>query len=166
MKCPPISELVEVLPDRLAKAFLAVLGSRLVSLALFGSYARGDFGENSDVDVLVVLESVEDRYTLQRELDKVEELLEPFFRCFREHGYYPQLSPVVLSMEQAGRSRPLYLDIVFDCKILYDREGFLKGVLEEIREKLREYGAKRVRVGKRWVTVLKEDYKFGEVIEF
>ena len=43
--------------DRLADAkrqVETVLGRRLVEMRLFGSYARGDFDEDSDVDVLVV----------------------------------------------------------------------------------------------------------------
>jgi hypothetical protein len=42
-----------------AKARLrAAFGERLVSVKLFGSYARGEATERSDVDVLVVLDEV------------------------------------------------------------------------------------------------------------
>lgn len=34
-------------------------GNRLKGVYLFGSYARGDYNENSDVDVLIVLDTCE-----------------------------------------------------------------------------------------------------------
>ena len=50
--------------------------------------------------------------------------------------------------------------------MLYDEEGFMANVLERLKKRLEGYGAHRVRIGKRWVTVLKKDYEFGEVIEY
>ena len=33
---------------------IAVFGEKLVSIVLFGSYARGDFDEESDIDILIL----------------------------------------------------------------------------------------------------------------
>lgn len=41
--------------DELKQEFLNIYGTRLESLILYGSYARGDAGLGSDIDVLVVL---------------------------------------------------------------------------------------------------------------
>lgn len=38
---------------------VAVLGARLREIRLFGSYARGDWDEESDVDVLILTEDLE-----------------------------------------------------------------------------------------------------------
>jgi len=156
---------LEELGEALRRVFLEVFGESLVSLVLFGSYARGDYSVDSDVDVLVVLESVGDRFELHRKLDAVEEALEPIFRRLRERGYNPRLSPYVLSREQASQTRPLYLDMVFDCRILYDKDGFMSKVVERVKRRLEEYGAERVYIGRRYVVVLKRDYRFGDVIE-
>ena len=156
---------LEELGEALKRAFLEVFGESLVSLVLFGSYARGDYSVDSDVDVLVVLESVGDRFELHRKLDAVEEALEPIFRRLRERGYNPRLSPYVLSREQASQTRPLYLDMVFDCRILYDKDGFMSKIVERVKRRLEEYGAERVYIGRRYVVVLKRDYRFGDVIE-
>jgi len=161
-----LKELVEALERALVDSFIKVFGDELVSLVLFGSYARGDFERDSDVDLLVVLKEVDDRYAVHQRLDEVEELLKPVLEAFRARGYNPLLSPIVLSREQARRARPLYLDMVFDYKVLYDEEGFMANVLERLKKRLEGYGAYRVRIGKRWVTVLKKDYEFGEVIEY
>jgi len=72
---------------------------------------------------------------------------------------------VVLSRSQASAIRPLYLDLVFDYEVLYDRGGFITSVLEGLKARLREYGAERRFIGRRWVVVLKKDLRFGEVVE-
>ena len=163
---PTSRGLVNALEAGLMQAFTRVFGEALVSLVLYGSYARGDFDKESDVDVLVVLESISDRYALQSMLDRVEEELKPLFKCLNQYGYSPAISPIALSREEARVTRPLYLDIVFDAKVLYDKDGFMASVLEKVRRKLSEYGAERVKIGSKWVTVLKKNYRFGEVIEF
>ncbi len=48
------------------KAFLTVFGNNLFSLVLFGSYVRKEPKHDSNVDVLVVLDVVSDRYELQK----------------------------------------------------------------------------------------------------
>ncbi|MFN0014530.1 MAG: nucleotidyltransferase domain-containing protein [Saprospiraceae bacterium] len=49
--------------DAIAQAVKAELqrlyGDRLAKVILYGSYARGDFHEESDIDFLVVLKDVE-----------------------------------------------------------------------------------------------------------
>ena len=67
--------------------------------------------------------------------------------------------------EEAKRLVPLYLDMVEDAILIYDKGGFFKSVLERLRQKLEELGARRVKLGRGWYWVLKPDAKFGEVIE-
>jgi len=47
----PIKELTEEFVSRIAEFY----GDRLDKVILFGSYARGDFHEDSDIDYMVVL---------------------------------------------------------------------------------------------------------------
>lgn len=44
----------------------------LIEIILYGSYARGDYNENSDIDLLVVLNSIE---TIGKETDKIVEAI-------------------------------------------------------------------------------------------
>lgn len=39
-------------------------------------------------------------------------------------------------------------------------------MLEYVESKLMEYGAERVRIGRKWVRALKRSYIFSKVIEF
>jgi len=55
--------------------------------------------------------------------------------------------------------------MVEDAVILYDRGGFFRGVLDRLSRRLVELEAKRVRIGRKWVWVLKERIENGEVVE-
>ncbi|MBE3577614.1 MAG: hypothetical protein IMX00_07970 [Limnochordales bacterium] len=45
---------------------------------------------------------------------------------------------------------PLFLDMVEDARILYDRDGFLCGYLERLRRHLKQLGARRVSHAGAW----------------
>ncbi|MEM2499641.1 MAG: nucleotidyltransferase domain-containing protein, partial [Sulfolobales archaeon] len=83
----------------------------------------------------------------------------------RSQGYSVDFSPIIKSVSEAKKVSPIYLDMVEDAVVLYDRENFFTNILNNLREKLKELGAERVRCGRKWYWRLKRDYKFGEVIE-
>jgi predicted nucleotidyltransferase len=114
----------------LISSFLRVFGDKIVSLVLYGSYARRDFSESSDIDLLVVLEEVGDRYLIYKEIDVAENIPEPVYKCFKKYGYYPHISHIILSRDRAKYPRPLYLDLVSDHKILYDKDLYVKSLGE------------------------------------
>ena len=72
--------------------------------------------------------------------------------------------PILRTPEEASRITPLYLDLVEDSIILYDKDDFMRRVLDRLR-RLRELGARRVWRGKSWYWILKPDLRFGEVFE-
>ncbi len=156
----------EDMEKALIEAFLKVFNDELVSLVLYGSYARREARPDSDVDVIVVVKDrLRDRFKVHSMIDRVEELLRPLMMKFKRKGYAPVLSPYILTEGQAKVFRPLYIDVVFDAKILYDRNDFMKNILEKVRKRLEELGARRVRIGKKWVVVLKpEKYRIGDKI--
>jgi predicted nucleotidyltransferase len=43
--------------DELKKGLTELYGTRLKGVYLFGSYARGDYNNNSDLDVMIVLDN-------------------------------------------------------------------------------------------------------------
>ncbi|MEM0053962.1 MAG: nucleotidyltransferase domain-containing protein [Nitrososphaeria archaeon] len=154
------------LEEKIKDAILKVFGDQLISLVLFGSYARGEPRPESDIDLLIVLRTLPvERIELHKLIDKVEENLKELYSGLMAIGYKPVLSPIVLDVDTASRIRPLYLDIVFDAKILFDKSDFIKNVFERLRKRLETLHAERKRLGKLWYVVLKKDYRFGEVIE-
>jgi Nucleotidyltransferase domain. len=99
--------------EEIVKAFLKVYEDDLVSLVLFGSYARGDQRKYSDIDLLVVLKKIEDRYEVFKKFLEVEKILEEtVYKGLRERGYDPYVSPIFLDISQAVKFRSLYIDLV------------------------------------------------------
>ncbi|NPA05329.1 MAG: nucleotidyltransferase domain-containing protein [Crenarchaeota archaeon] len=107
---------------RLAERFARCVAGRLgrVTVVLYGSYARGDFNEWSDVDVLVVAEGLP-RNPLRR-LDLVEE-------CMREALL---VEPVLVTPGEfesmLSKGNPLILDAVEHGVVLRDDLGLFRRV--------------------------------------
>jgi hypothetical protein len=97
--------------------------------------------------------------------EEAEKAVEPMVEELWSRGLYVDFSPIILDVEEAKRHRPLYLDMVMDTVIVFDKGDFFKKILDEIAARLRELGAERKRLGKLWYWVLKKEYKPGEVIE-
>ena len=155
----PYDKVLKKLLDCLRKHF------DLVSVVVFGSVARGDAKKDSDIDILIVADNLPDRYERFKIFDEAEKCVEEDIKELRKSGYNIFISPIIKSVEEARRITPLYLDMVEDAVILFDKDHFFEDVLNRLRKRLKELGARRVRLGKKWYWVLKEDYKFGEVIE-
>ena len=75
------------------------------------------------------------------------------------------ISSVFKTPQEAELGSPLFLDMVEDARILYDKSEFFSKRLERLRKRLKELGTKRVWKGNIWHWVLKPDYQPGEVIE-
>lgn len=158
----PYRRLLEKLIETLRGRF----GDDLISVVVYGSVARGEAKRDSDVDLLIVARNLpRSRFARQDLFIEVEEKLEEILKRLEEEGYRVDFSPILLTPEEAARIRPLYLDMVEDAVVLYDKGGFFASVLAKLKARLEELGAQRVRLGKRWYWVLKKDYRWGEVIE-
>lgn len=152
--------------EELVKALHERLGEDLVSVVVYGSVARGEAGRDSDIDILVVARSLPKSMFARQDLFMdVEGKIRDEVEKLEQQGYFIDFSPVLLTPEEAQRTRPLYLDMVEDAIILYDKDSFFANVLARLRARLKELGAERVRRGKLWYWVLKKDYKWGEVME-
>ncbi len=138
----------------------------LVSVVLYGSLARGEVKKDSDIDLLIISENLPKersrRQDMFMELEKESD--EEIKRIYEKWGCYPYISPILKTREETRNLSPLYLDMVTDARILYDKDDFFKGILEKLRMELDSLNAKKIKVGKKWYWDLKPDYKFGEVI--
>jgi len=141
-------------------------GSRLVSLAVFGSVGRGTPRPDSDIDLLVVAEELpHGRLRRAAEFRVVETTLSPYLAEARAAGLAPELSPVFKTPAEVQRGSLLFLDMIEDARILSDREGFLREALTLFKARLDRLGARRIWRGNAWFWDLKPDYKRGEVFE-
>lgn len=155
---PPFRRVLRVAAD----AWNAFLGDRLISLILFGSVARGTAQESSDLDLLVILEQVPRSLRERRRI-----LLEVWERERVVKGLpASEWNLVVKSPDEAQSHSPLYLDIVEDGIILLDRGRFFEQILDEMRERMRILGSRRVYLADgSWYWDLKPSFRFGEVVE-
>lgn len=154
------------LVDRLVEELKAEYGSRLVSVAVYGSVARGTPRADSDVDVLIVARALpRGRLARVQEYLPVEARLAAALESASQGGGSIAISPVFKTPEEVERGSPLFLDMVEDARILHDPEGVLTRGLDRLRGRLRELGARRIWMGNAWYWDLKPDLKPGEIIE-
>ena len=136
-------------------------GQRLVSLVVFGSVGRGTPRPDSDVDLLVVADPLPDgRIPRVREFEEVE-------RSVAVHpsvGGAHRLSPIFKTPAEVRRGSPLFLDMLDDGRLLYDRDEFFAKELAALRERLDKLGAKRIWKGTAWYWDLKPSFKPGDEI--
>ncbi len=117
-------------------------------MVLFGSYARGEQREDSDLDLLIIVKGLPKRRLKRQEIfDEVDP------------GGWPLVSPILKTVEEAERMSPLYLDMVDDSMIIYDRDRFFEGVLMRLKKALNEKGARRVRLGEKMVLDLEGEVR-------
>ncbi|MBY0492874.1 MAG: nucleotidyltransferase domain-containing protein [Cyanobacteria bacterium] len=141
-------------------------GARLVSVAVFGSVARGTPSADSDIDLLIVADPLPTgRVARSAEFAAVEQsLAEPLLRAERI-GLHPTFSAVFKTRSEVAAGSPLFLDMLDDARIVVDRGGFLRGAFAAFAARLARLGSRRVWRGDHWFWDLKPDYKPGEVFE-
>jgi len=141
------------------------LGERLVSVALFGSVARGTANEHSDIDLFVVIRDLPVGAFARREVvEPVHQTLLSKLNELLLAGIYTDLIEVLRTPEEAGRFHMLYLDMMLEARLLYDRDDFMKTRLARVRRKAQELGSTRRQIGDVSYWDLKPDFVPGEVI--
>ena len=93
--------------QKLIQIYRSVYGENLVQVILYGSYARGDYHTDSDVDVVAIVHG--ERTVLQEQLKQVWDASSEL-----ELEYDTVLSPTVIPYEEFERYRedlPYYRNI-------------------------------------------------------
>ena len=146
--------------DQLTSLCKEHYGERLISLAVFGSVGRGTPRPDSDIDLLLVVKDLPvGRIARMKEFAAIETALGMATKDRNE------LSPVFKTPEEIANGSPLFLDMVEDVRMLFDRDDFFKSVLKGLKERLQRLGARRIWQGNVWYWDLKPDYQKGEIFE-
>ncbi len=154
------------LEEKLLGGIRAFYDERLISVVLFGSVGRDTPNFYSDVDILIIAKELpQGRIPRIREFERIEEQIAPLLDALRLEGIQTEISAILKSPEEAERGSPLFLDMVEDGRILFDRDGFFSELLSRLRDRLKALGSRRIWRGDAWHWVLKPDFKPGEVFE-
>lgn len=149
-----------------AEACRAHYGESLVSLAVFGSVARGTARPDSDVDLLVVARDLpRGRLARMADFHAVEGHTEASLRAAVELGVRTTLSPVFKTPAEVEFGSLLFLDMTRDARILLDDGGYLRSYLQRFETRLRALGARRVSRGGGYYWLIKPDLRPGERVE-
>lgn len=121
--------------------------SFIAGVVLFGSVARGEESERSDVDLLVLWEGLDER-----------EAARVVYEAVSKH-FPPGVGLTVLEAEywkfvSARKATPLLVNIACDGVVLYDKHGRLGELLSRVKRRLEEEGFVRRRHGKHYYWVL------------
>jgi Nucleotidyltransferase domain. len=115
-----LNEFIEKLRERLA--------NHLLSVVLFGSSARDDWDECSDLDLLIIV----------GEYDEIERiLLDICVGIVLDYGI--SIAPIVWDVEDLHANitykSPLFLTLLLGYKVWYDENNFFKNRIRGIKKK-------------------------------
>jgi predicted nucleotidyltransferase len=149
--------------DRDLQCFLRLLqarwGKQLVSVVLFGSWARGEARAESDIDLLVISE-----HFPRSRLDRHREIFEAAKAVSQD--FVTRVSVMPLTPVEAQTTKPFYLGMLTAHVILYDRDAFFTTRLTRLQQRLAALGAeRRVDADGYEYWLLKPDLKLGETVE-
>jgi len=159
---PTYDELIEAATAACQRHY----GARLISVAVFGSVGRGTPAPDSDIDLLIVADPLPaGRLARSDEFAAVENALtQPLSRA-HEAGLHPTFSAIFKTPAEVTAGSPLFLDMLDDARIVFDRDGFLREAFDAFATRLARLGARRIWRGEHWFWDLKPDYKPGDVFE-
>ena len=136
-------------------------GSYVKAVLMFGSRARGESGERSDVDLLVLHEGCEIEDPVVRRRQLYDLLREAVGEGFED------VTVVDMELERFLKPREitaLLLNVYWDAVVVYDKTGAVEGFLRHVREKIVKSGLKRVGDGRAYYWVLPKPLKEVKIL--
>lgn len=132
---PILKQLLKYLHERFQE--------NLISVALYGSYARGNANSYSDLDLMIVVDGL----TQERSsIHAMEDNIALQGRIFKKRLQIQLVSPadVIYSVESAA---PLMLEIHDAHYILFDREDFFANQIQRFATIILQRGIRKIRHG-------------------
>lgn len=157
-------ELID-LAKRYSKALVRRFGDRLVAVTIFGSVARGEANERSDIDLLLVFSDLpQGRLSRRNFLGECPPEIEKDLQDLHEKGIYADFVEH-LKVESEILSTPFLYEVVQDGLVLHDPRGWFARLRERILKRMRDLGSAWRTCGRFRYLDLKPDYKPGDIFE-
>lgn len=151
---------------RFSETTIERLKDKILAIVVFGSVARGTTRKDSDIDILILLESKEKPVLGKLLKINIDSYNWSENQRFLEEDIYTKIF-AIKETERELRDNPLILlDILDHGVILYDPQDKLENLLSDLDKKLKSLGAKKIVFSDgKWCWDLKPDWKPGEVVE-
>ena len=126
---------------------------KIVAVGIFGSYARREFTEKSDIDILVIVENWE------RSLERRFKIYDILFKHIKR-----DITLIDIDLEDAeallkGKLKlsSTMLNILYDCIVLYDPKGILRKLIEETKMLVERLKLRRYKIGRSYGWVIQSE---------
>jgi hypothetical protein len=123
-------------------------GDTLVSLVVYGSYAREENKFDSDIDLFIVIKTDKTRGERIREF--VKEIESPLINLslkLYDDNISPEISSLILTEKESLCFNPLYLDMVTKRIIIFDRYNFMENLLMKYKNLMNECKTRKEKCG-------------------
>ncbi len=139
----PFNRIPNVLIIELLRDYVSILknhfGKKLLSVILFGSCARGDWNQESDIDLLIInknwqipsWEKTRILIKLKKDLSK-----KTSYKILQTMNRHHNISHYPLSDKDFSSLHPIMYDIVVDGIILQETTNFGRNLIKEYRDQL------------------------------
>lgn len=118
---------------------IPLLPLRVISICIYGSYARGAATKDSDIDILVIANDI-----AKKRIDRTDAIIK-----IKDAMALKTPADILLLTEDECIANfrghnPLFLDIVLDGVVVFDTNEFIKALVEKTREYMKEKGIRRI----------------------
>ena len=138
----------------------------LVSLAVYGSWARGTATQESDIDMLIIVSDLPpSRGKRMRQFEAIDAVtLDSRKAVWGPTSPAPEISPLIKTPTEVEAGSPLFLDMTDWRDILFDRDDYLQRYLAALKERMRVNGTERRMAKGGYYWVYKPNLQPGEVV--
>lgn len=156
------------LGSRITSILRQQFGQQLISVCLYGSAVRGSLRNGSDIDFLIVL--IDSSLSYHKRIKTLMPLIEKIrgskeYKRIEKFNLYLEPSLLMMTKKEVESHPDILIDISFEGIILFDKGGFLKKHLNEIKEKMAHLGSVKMITPHGHYWNLRPDLRPGDLIE-
>lgn len=137
----------------------------LLAVVLFGSVARNEAQETSDIDLLLVFKTLpKGRMNRQRMVGEYLPGMQAKIKQLSEENIFTDFTCHIKTEGELRTRTPFLYEVVHDGIVLYD-SGVFRRIHQDVLNHMQTLGSKWRQFGKYRYLDLKPDYKPGDVFE-